>query len=136
VLGDRHPLFEDAPEPDVELLLSVEIPLGSNAVVEFCVSPVVGVDLAFFAVSDCNASSADEAAPRAANMQKLLDLPHPRGLNSLAIVQQAVCQRKNAVKTTTLAADLAAISRQMMPQRQNLPASARHEQPSRGATGG
>jgi hypothetical protein len=85
VLADRHPLFEDVPEPDVEVLLSVVTPLGSNAVVEFCVRPVVGVDVVFFAVSDCNASSTDEAAPRAANMQKLLDMPQRSGLNSLVM---------------------------------------------------
>jgi ribulose-phosphate 3-epimerase len=55
-------------------------------------------------------------------MQKLLEMPQRRGPNLLPTVQQSLCQRKNADKTTVFAERLASFSRQMMPQRQNLPA--------------
>jgi hypothetical protein len=76
VSGDRVPLCEEPLELEDEVeLFAVKMLVGSNVVVVFCVKPVAGVAEDFCVVSDCNSSSADEAA--ASIMTKLLDMPQP-----------------------------------------------------------
>jgi hypothetical protein len=103
VSGDKRPLVEELPDPEVDNVLSAVMLAGSNAGVAFWVTPVVGVADVFLVVSDCRTPSADEAAPRANSMTKLPDTPQ-LAAQFPAFVQQAMCQEKNAEKTTTLAA--------------------------------
>jgi hypothetical protein len=119
VLGDKQPLDDhEPPEDGVDVEVLEEFVLVISKA--FWFTPVVAaLDWDFCDVSDCNSPSADEAA--AMNMTKLPDSPQPRPPISPVSVQQAVCQRKNFDKTTAPITTVAMISRQIVPQRQNLP---------------
>ena len=120
MLGDRQPLCEEPLELAVELeLFAVVALVGSKAVVEVCVRPVLGAAEDFFVVSASNRLSAVDAAARI--ITKLLDMPQSCGPEIPRSVEQAVCQRKNLDNTKASPTLAAPGSRQIMPRRQNLP---------------
>jgi hypothetical protein len=71
----------------------------SNGVVALWVKPVVCGEVDFDEVSDCSASIADEAAPRASSMTELRQMPRSRGLSFYSIrISKRRAISKNPVK--------------------------------------